>query len=97
MGAPVFHMDKEVVARVAKTAHLELSDEELEKYSSDLQDILDYFKVLDEAPGHDGVGVNPVDISDVLRDDVPDQEIDSAELLKDMKTYENYIRGPKLV
>ncbi|AGI48329.1 glutamyl-tRNA(Gln) and/or aspartyl-tRNA(Asn) amidotransferase, C subunit [Thermoplasmatales archaeon BRNA1] len=90
-------MDKKVVARVAKTAHLELSDEELEKYSSDLQDILDYFKVLDEAPGHDGVGVNPVDISDVLRDDVPDQEIDSAELLKDMKTYENYIRGPKLV
>ena len=90
-------MDKEIVARVARTAHIKLTDEELERYSKDLGDILDYFKVLDEAPDHDGVGVNPVEIADVLRDDIPGQDIDPAVLLKDMKTYENYIRGPKLV
>lgn len=97
MGHPVFNMDKEIVARVARAAHIKLSEEELEKYSKDLSDILDYFKVLDEAPDHEGAGVNPVEIADVLREDVPDQRIDSAELLKDMKTYDNYIRGPKLV
>ena len=66
-------------------------------YSKDLADILDYFKVLDEAPDHEGIGVNPIEVSDVLREDVPGQDIDPAELLKDMKTYEGYIRGPKLV
>jgi aspartyl-tRNA(Asn)/glutamyl-tRNA(Gln) amidotransferase subunit C len=90
-------MDRETVARVARTAHIRLTDEELDRYSKDLADILDYFRVLDEAPGHDGVGVNPVEIADVTREDEPHQDIDPAVLLKDMKTYENYVRGPKLV
>ncbi|CDF30308.1 glutamyl-tRNA(Gln) amidotransferase subunit C [Methanoculleus sp. CAG:1088] len=97
MGAQVFNMDRDVVARVARTAHIKLTDDELERYSKDLADILDYFKVLDEAPDHEGIGVNPIEVSDVLREDVPGQDIDPAELLKDMKTYEGYIRGPKLV
>ncbi|TQS83156.1 MAG: glutamyl-tRNA amidotransferase [Methanomethylophilus alvi] len=90
-------MDRETVARVARTAHIRLTDEELDRYSKDLADILDYFKVLDEAPRHDGIGVNPVEIADITREDEPRQDIDPAELLKDMKTYENYVRGPKLV
>ncbi|MDD2625952.1 MAG: Asp-tRNA(Asn)/Glu-tRNA(Gln) amidotransferase subunit GatC [Candidatus Methanomethylophilus sp.] len=89
-------MDRDIVAKVAKTAHLTLTDAELDRYSRDLREILDYFRVLDEAPNHTGVGVNPVEIADVLRDDVPRQEFSSEDLLKDMKTYKNYIRGPKL-
>jgi len=89
-------MDRDIVAKVAKTAHLTLTDEELDRYARDLGEILDYFRVLDEAPDHAGVGVNPVEITDVLRDDDPRQEFSSEDLLRDMKTYENYIRGPKL-
>ena len=89
-------MDKETVARVARTAHLALTEEELDKFSKDLGEILDWFKVLDEAPDHAGIGVNPTDVSDVLRDDNPSQEYTQAELLKDTKTYEQYVRGPKL-
>ncbi len=90
-------MDRETVARVARTAHLKLTEEELDKFSKDLGDILDWFKVLDEAPNHEGIGVNPTDVSDVLRDDVPSQEIPQDVLLRDMKTYELQVRGPKLV
>ncbi len=90
-------MDREIVARVAKASHIKLTDEELERYSKDLGDILDYFAILDEAPDHEGAGVNPVEIADVLRDDVPEEKFASEELLRDMKTYDNYIRGPKLV
>ena len=90
-------MDKEIVARVAKASHIRLTEEELDRYSNDLGDILDYFAILDEAPNHEGNGINPVEIADVLRDDVPEEKFDSEELLRDMKTYENYIRGPKLV
>ena len=90
-------MDKDIVARVAQAAHIRLTDEELEKYSKDLGDILEYFAILDEAPNHEGNGINPVEVADVLRDDVPEEKFESEKLLADMKTYENYIRGPKLV
>jgi len=90
-------MDKEIVARVAKASHIRLTEEELERYSKDLGDILDYFAILDEAPNHEGNGINPVEIADVLREDIPEEKFSSEDLLRDMKTYENYIRGPKLV
>ena len=90
-------MDKDIMARVEKAAHIRLTDEELEKYSKDLGDILEYFAILDEAPNHEGNGINPIEVADVLRDDVPEEKFESEKLLADMKTYENYIRGPKLV
>lgn len=90
-------MEKDIVERVAKAAHLALTPEELETYSRDLGEILDYFKILDEAPDFEGIGVNPIEVSDILRDDEPNMCIDPDELLKDMKTYDNYVRGPRLL
>lgn len=90
-------MDRETVERVARTAHIALTEEELERYSKDLSDILDYFKILDESPEEEGVGVDPIEIADVLREDEPEMFIDPFELLKDMKTYDNYVRGPRLL
>jgi len=89
-------MDREIVERAAKIAHIDLSEEELQKYSKDLSDILEYFQMLDEAPGEENQGFNPVEIADALREDVPKSEIESDVLLKHMKTYDGYIRGPKL-
>lgn len=89
-------MDREIVERVARIAHLKLTEEELEKYSVDLGEILEYFEMLDEAPGLDNFGFNPVEIGDVLREDEPSMEIPSEECLKKMKTYDGYVRGPRL-
>ena len=44
-------MDRETVERVARTAHIKLTEDELERYSRDLSEILNYFELLDEAPG----------------------------------------------
>jgi len=90
-------MDKETVKRVAKAAHLALSDDELELYSKDLSEILNYFNILDEISGEEGYMVDPVEIANILREDVPGIYIDPYELLKTMKTYENYVRGPRLL
>ncbi|MCL2032037.1 MAG: aspartyl/glutamyl-tRNA amidotransferase subunit C [Methanomassiliicoccaceae archaeon] len=90
-------MDRKTIKRVAKTAHLALSDEELERYGKDLAEILDYFSLIDGSPEGEGCGVNPVEITDILRDDVPGIFIDPGELLKDMKTYDGYVRGPRLL
>lgn len=89
-------MDREIVERVARIAHLDLTEEELERYSVDLGDILEYFEMLDEAPGIENQGFNPVPIPDALRDDVPSMDIPAEECTKDMKVYDGFIRGPRL-
>ena len=85
-------MDRETVERVARTAHIRLTEEEIE----DLGEILGYFELLDEAPESDKRGINPIEVADVLRDDEPRMDIDADVLLRDMDTYERYVRGPRL-
>ena len=89
-------MDRATVERVARAAHIKLTEDELKRYSDDLNDILTYFELLDAAPECEASGVNPVEVADVLRDDEPHMDIDPDLLLKDMDTYERYIRGPRL-
>ena len=89
-------MDRETVSRVARTAHIKLTEDELDRYSRDLSDILTYFELLDEAPGCESYGLNPIEVSDITRDDDPSVEFDADALLKDMDTYERYVRGPRL-
>ncbi len=89
-------MDVKTVKDVAKFAHIELTDEELEKYCKDLSDIMEYFELLNEAPECNERGVNPILVEDILRDDIPKVEYDSDALLRDMDTYERYVRGPRL-
>lgn len=89
-------MDKETVERVARAAHITLTAEELEKYSRDLEEILTYFELLDDAPSSDERGINPVEVADILRDDEPHMDMDPEILLAGMNTYENYVRGPRL-
>ena len=89
-------MDRKVIGRVADTAHLSLSEEEFERYGRDLDEILDHFRILDEAPEGEGFGVNPTEVADILREDIPCTYADPYELLKDMRTHDNYVRGPRL-
>lgn len=90
-------MDREVVERVAKISRINLTEQELDEFVKDLDDILQYFELLDSAPSVDGYSFNPIDITDVLRDDVPRSDIDPVALLKDMRTYEGYVRGPRII
>lgn len=89
-------MDRQTVERVARTAHLKLTEEELEKYSKDLGDILGYFELLDEAPECDSYGIDPIGVADITRGDEPLMVFDPDDLLRDMNTYDRYVRGPRL-
>lgn len=90
-------MDRETVEKVARSAHLKLTEEELETFSKDLGDILGYFALLDEAPDCEEFGLDPIGVSDIVRDDEPGMDIDPDRLLEGMDTYENYVRGPRLL
>ena len=85
-------MDREIVERVAKVARMNLTAEELDEFKDDLEDILEYFDILDTAPVKD----TEMKITGVMREDIPRSDIDPKDLMRDMKTYEGYVRGPKL-
>ena len=89
-------MDQETVRRVAKVARLKLTDAELERYATDLEDILAAFSVLDEAPGSEDFDLGPIKVEDVLREDEVARDSDASELREVMGTKDDWVRGPRL-
>ncbi len=76
-------ISEEEIRRVATLAHLELNDEEMQKFSRELSDILDFFDALQEV---DTDGVEPTaqvtGLKNVTREDHVDKCGYSDELLK---------------
>ena len=89
-------MDQETINRVARVARLDLSEEEKVMYAKDLEDILEAFSVLDEAPSIEEFDLGPVRIEDVLRDDVVVRDSDPSDLRDRMATRDDWVRGPRL-
>lgn len=89
-------VSRDLVLDLAKAARLELSEEETDRYTQQLNVILDAFRELDEVPT-DGVepSYHPIMIADKLREDVPEEwEWDPLANVEDAEG--KYIRGPKI-
>ena len=89
-------VSRELVLELAKAARFELSEEETDKYTNQLNVILNAFKELDEvntkniAPSY-----HPIDIQDKLREDEPkDWQWDPLANVKENEA--KYIRGPRI-
>ncbi|HIJ00087.1 MAG: aspartyl-tRNA(Asn)/glutamyl-tRNA(Gln) amidotransferase subunit [Candidatus Methanomethylophilaceae archaeon] len=89
-------MDTKTVKKVAMLARLEFSDEEVERLAIELETILNHFGLLDEVEGLEDYSLNPIEVIDILREDMAHIDIPVEELMKDMDTYEGYVRGPRL-
>ena len=89
-------MDTDEVSRVARNARLQLTDDELKEFAKDLEDVLSYFSILDEAPDVGRHDFNPVPIKNVLREDMPARDVDSERCRDSMDTYLDMVRGPRL-
>ncbi len=89
-------MDLEEVKSVARNARLELTEEEMQGFAKDLEDVLSYFSVLDEAPDIGKHDFNPVPVANVLREDEVCRDVDAGLLRDSMDTYQDMVRGPKL-
>ncbi len=89
-------MDKDTLEKVAQNAHLEFTEEMLDELHTELSEVLDYFNALDEIPVREITGLDPVNTIGDIREDIPESEIDSEDLLKDVDTYDGYVRGPRL-
>lgn len=87
------------IQKVAKLARLELSSEEREEFSKQLNDIIEYVEKINEL---DTAGVKPADhiveLSNVFREDVVQKSIDPAEIEKMAPSFKNgHIVVPKII
>jgi aspartyl-tRNA(Asn)/glutamyl-tRNA(Gln) amidotransferase subunit C len=88
-----------IVKRVAAVARLELTEAELQKFQSDLSNILDAFKILDKAKvsGIDP-SFQPLPVKDVLRKDEIESYLGREKALDNTKhKQEGHFKGPKVV
>jgi aspartyl-tRNA(Asn)/glutamyl-tRNA(Gln) amidotransferase subunit C len=73
----------EQVRHIALLARLGLTDEDVEKFSHQLSDILDYFERLNEVDTADvPATAYPLDLHNVMRDDEPYASLDPEDALR---------------
>lgn len=92
-------VSKEEILHIAKLADLEIKDEEIEKYALNLQDILDFAEVVNNAPvdGLD-VTVGANEKKNVFRKDEIKVFEDNSALLQNCKEVEqNMFKIPKVI
>jgi aspartyl-tRNA(Asn)/glutamyl-tRNA(Gln) amidotransferase subunit C len=88
-----------VVKRVAAVARLDLTDAELQRFQSDLNNILDAFKVLSKADVKNvEPSFQPLPVKDVLRKDEIESYLGREKALDNTKhKQEGHFKGPKVV
>ncbi|MDG5759421.1 Asp-tRNA(Asn)/Glu-tRNA(Gln) amidotransferase subunit GatC [Natronococcus sp. A-GB1] len=83
----------EEVRHVAELARVDLTDEEVDQFTRQFADVLEYFDSLDEVPEVD----READLTNVMR---PDEERDSldreAALRNAPETEDGYFKGPNV-
>ena len=92
-------VSKEEILHIAKLADLEIKDEEIEKYALNLQDILDFEEVVNNAPvdGLD-VTVGANEKKNVFRKDEIKIFEDNEALLKNAPSEEQHMfKIPKVI
>ena len=87
------------VKHIAKLARLELSEEEIDRYRSQLSDILEHFSRLQSV---DTTGIMPTDraseITARLREDDPKQGINKEDLFKNaLEVESDHFRVPPVL
>jgi len=91
---------KETIDHIAKLALLELSEEEKEKLSKELGDILNYFKKLDDLDTSNVRPMtHPIDgLKNVFREDVPWESLSTEEALKNAKhKKDGFFKAPRIL
>ncbi len=80
-------VSKEDIIHIAKLARLEISDSELEKYTTDLDNIVDYANTLSSIDVSNVKPTNHIlDIKNVFRKDEVKPSYDREEILKNAPT-----------
>jgi len=93
------YLSKKEVEHIAWLAHIELSKEEKDLFTGQFNDILNYFKKIDEV---DTEGIQPtyhvLDLMNVYREDEASASLPMEEALKNApKKEKNFLKAPRIV
>jgi len=93
------HLSKKEVEHIAWLAHIELSDKEKALFTEQFNEILDYFKKIDEV---DTEGVEPtyhvLDLKNVSRTDETKPSLPIEEALRNApKKEKKFIKAPRII
>ncbi|MFP8953937.1 Asp-tRNA(Asn)/Glu-tRNA(Gln) amidotransferase subunit GatC [Natrialbaceae archaeon A-arb3/5] len=83
----------EEVRHVAELARVDLADDEVDQFTRQFADILEYFETLDEVPEVD----READLVNVMRPDEERDSLDSEDALRNAsETEDGYFKGPNV-
>jgi aspartyl-tRNA(Asn)/glutamyl-tRNA(Gln) amidotransferase subunit C len=91
---------KETIEYLSKLALIDLTEEEKEKFSKQLSDIISYFKKLMEV---DTTNIPPTthpieNLKNVFREDIPRKGLSNKEALKNAQnTMDGYFKAPRIL
>jgi len=86
-------VDPEEVQHVADLARVDLADDEIERFTEQLGDILDAFEALDDVPETE----REAELSNVMRPDETRESLSQEEALRNASdTEEGQFKGPKV-
>jgi aspartyl-tRNA(Asn)/glutamyl-tRNA(Gln) amidotransferase subunit C len=94
-------INKELVKKIAENARLKLTEEELEKFTPQLEEVIvDAFNKLDEIEADEEASFQPIKQENKLRADKAKKSLTQEEALKNVKEdlrEKGYIKGPKVL
>ncbi len=92
-------VSKSDVKKVAAVARLNLSEKELEKFSGELEKILEAFRELESIETTSvKPSFQPIPMANVLRDDRAEPSLPQAKALKNARNREaGFVKGPRVV
>tara|TARA_Y100000817_G_C16494460_1_gene383899 strand:- start:246 stop:530 length:285 start_codon:yes stop_codon:yes gene_type:complete len=84
----------ETVQHISELAKIDLEDEEVEIFTKQFGQIINYFEILDEVPE---IEIR-LDVKNVLRDDEEGESLPRGEVFQnvDENTKKDYFKGPKV-
>lgn len=83
----------EDVRHVASLARVDLEDDEIEQFTGQFADILEYFETLDEVPAVD----QDAELTNVMEPDEVRESLDSESALENApETEDGYFKGPNV-
>lgn len=86
-------VDPEDVSHVADLARVDLEEDELDRFTEQFAEILEYFETLEEVPEVD----SEADLVNVMRPDDPHECLSQEEALANAPDdEEGYFKGPKV-
>jgi aspartyl-tRNA(Asn)/glutamyl-tRNA(Gln) amidotransferase subunit C len=86
-------VDDEEVRHVASLARVDLDDEEVELFTEQFADILEYFEALDDVPEVDA----EAELANVMRPDEIREGLTQEEALQNApETEDGYFKGPRV-